>query len=71
MTKEEALKIEESIEEIDGETRTYEYGGECVEKIIWFKPKIMLRHSGQPQHAFDRRRELANYLRRIAAYLEA
>lgn len=71
MTKDEVLKFEGWLNEYDGETWTDHDGLTRTPKHISFKPDFMLFHNGTPGAYFDLREGLANYLRRIAAYLEA
>lgn len=75
MTKDEITKLENWIEESDGPEETlpgeYDGGRKAVRKTIRFKPEIELFCHDSPAYRLDLRGALANYLRRVAAYLEA
>ena len=73
MTRAEVMQIEDAIKERDGAQWRDTQRGDQVRtpKIITFEPEIRLEHDGRPENVFELRQGLANYLRRIAAYLEA
>lgn len=70
MKKSESALLETWINETQ-ETYVTPDGVERTREIIRFTPEIMLFHDGHPAHVLDLREALAEYLRRIAKYLEA